>query len=345
LQRRKQILASIKIMQLSKIIIKLLVTAAAGFSCCDAVGIEYFAAMGVCENMGTRERRCVMQASDCTPTHIDGQKNLQGEKYISVHQQRLQSQDSNCKCENTPVHVCLTPHPDDPSQFTKTCVADESMCDIQNGSLFGVKSDDPSLQCSCESSQDGDNNVASPTLYGACQNPFILEDFFCAYAPSDCEHPHVWVEPKDTLNTVGTTCSCDKVRTGGCVGGFTLYSDSVCAVSADDCVNTQYFPPVSLKKKQGSSCRLCKPSTNLQSLLVRDEIDSISMDGSSQTMGAKIGIAVLVLIGVAAVGAVVLRVVRRRSSGVEETVFDHGVIDDTMENANKPTSTTLQPVV
>jgi len=220
--------------------------------------------MGVCENQETLQLRCAMRPSDCNPTHINGQKNVQGEKYLNVNQQLLQNKGSGCACEDTPTHLCLTPQKDDPSQFVKTCVSDIFACDVNNGSLLGA-SEDADKHCTCahvlDGEQGGDTAVA-PTVYGACKSTINDDDYFCAFQPSDCETSYVWVLPQDTQEVVGTQCTCDKVRTGACVGGFVLpgLSGTVCSVSAEACYDGRhsvFFAPISLKQKHGESCRLC----------------------------------------------------------------------------------------
>eukprot|EP00980_Cylindrotheca_fusiformis_P016517 scaffold4927_cov105-Cylindrotheca_fusiformis.AAC.4 len=183
--------------------------------------------MGVCENLSDGTLRCAMQSSDCNPSHINGATNVEGEKYLGVHQQRLEKKDLGCQCKDTPAHLCLTPSADDPTHFIKTCVSDLSSCDLNNGSLLG-SGDDTEEHCTCahvmNTVDDGNPNadtVQSPTLYGACKNRNTENDFFCAFKSADCEVPYVWVRPQDTQDAVGTQCTCDKVRTGACVSGFT----------------------------------------------------------------------------------------------------------------------------
>ena len=257
------------------------------------VSVKHVAEMGVCENTETLERRCVIQASDCKPTHIDGQKNVNGEKFVPLHMQRLQNQEMGCACDNTPVHVCLTPNHDDPLQFTKTCVAHQALCDVENGSLLGVTSDgDSEGSCTCkEIKKDNDTTTPTPTLYGACDNPQDPNDSFCAFSPNDCESPYVWVRPEDTVAVVGRTCTCENVRTGGCVGGFTGF---ICALTQDDCMNTRYFAPISLKKTHGESCRLCESS------------DALSSDAVDETKKESLSPGIIVLIVATAILSIVV---------------------------------------
>ena len=262
----------------------------------QGVSVRHIAAMGVCENTETLERRCAIQASDCKPTHIDGQKNVNGEKFVPLHMQRLQNQEMSCTCDNTPVHVCLTPNQDDPLLFTKTCVAHQALCDVENGSLLGVTSDgDSEGSCTCkETKNDSDTTIPTPTLYGACYNPQDTDNSFCAFSPDDCESPYVWVRPDDTEAVVRRTCRCENVRTGGCVGGFTGF---LCALTQDDCMNADYFAPISLKKTHGESCRLCDSSDTFSNDVV-DQTKKKSMSPGMIAWIVATGLLSIVTIGV-----------------------------------------------
>ena len=238
---------------------------------------DQIAQFGVCEKVDTKERRCVMQPAFCNPSHINGLKAAEGERFVTAHQQKIQGNDSGCTCENTPSFLCLTPRDDNPSLYTKKCVSDVSQCDVSNGSIFGLDLDDD-ISCTCQAVRDKADNVVAPTMYGACRSWDNPNEYFCAYARDDCESGYYWVQPEDTFADLGTQCTCELVRTGGCVGGFTSHSGSTCAVTAENCVNSEYFGPVSLKKKHGESCRLCQPSDATSSTLNSDGIDAIEKE-------------------------------------------------------------------
>jgi uncharacterized membrane protein len=122
-----------------------------------------------------------------------------------------------------------------------------------------------------------------------------------------CEGKYVWVEPSDAKKVVGTECTCENTRIGGCVGGIENF---ICAVSVDDCPSEQYYSPIQLKKTFGKECNLCYSEDGMGS----DEISNLKIDGKGLSVGGIIGIifgvlAVLVFVVVFIVYA------KRRSSG------------------------------
>lgn len=266
--------------------------------------------MGVCENQETLQLRCIMQPSDCKPTHVDGKKHIEGEKYLNINQQKLNEKYMACGCEDTPAHLCLTPKDDDPSQFVKKCVPDISACDMEKGSLLG-SSKDAEKHCTCShtlmvaaSSSVDDERILGPTLYGACQDVNNDEAFFCAFRSSDCETPYVWVDPEDTEELVGTQCTCDKVRTGACHGGFVVHglSGTVCSLTSDACGYGNFFPPISLKRKHGESCRLCGDGVIIaeasQKVIAPDAVDAVETETETWFIlgGSCLGVILLLFI-------------------------------------------------
>jgi hypothetical protein len=92
--------------------------------------------------------------------------------------------------------------------------------------------------------------------YGVCQDRSSNRNHSCAFSPKDCEDgQHIWIQPNDVEIATGLVCTCDKVRIGGCVGGFQGFT---CAVTEDDCPWDHYYPPYSLKRLHGHTCNLCQ---------------------------------------------------------------------------------------
>mmetsp|Transcript_228 Transcript_228/g.338 ORF Transcript_228/g.338 Transcript_228/m.338 type:complete len:197 (+) Transcript_228:784-1374(+) len=138
--------------------------------------------------------------------------------------------------------------------------------------------------------------ITTGTINPACQNLQDSSDHFCAFHPNDCEEPYAWVSPEDTRSVIGTSCTCEKVRTGGCVGGFTSF---ICGLTPDDCIYSTFFAPASLKREHGESCRLC-PESDITVTAALDGIDMIEKDILySFGIPAAISLAVAILLGCA----------------------------------------------
>lgn len=229
--------------------------------------------MGACENINTGSLRCVMQKEECVPSHLDGQINPVGEVWFSGYALKLRG-DEPCKCEETPVGECsfnLSP--------SNICAPKElGYCN----SVETFKASDEIDSCECDS-----------TMYGACQDFNDESNHFCAYSYDDCEaeYNHVWVEPRRVKEVTGLDCSCQNVRIGGCVGGFSSFH---CAVTPEECVYDRYYPPLSLKIEHGESCYMCETSTTNNREPNPDEIDTITQSKKTLSTGGKVGIGVSV---------------------------------------------------
>lgn len=200
--------------------------------------------MGVCENVVTKAQRCAIQASDCVPSHIDGSLNVEGEKWYTAHDQRLNG-NAPCDCGETEINACM-------NGDSFTCSPTKSGYCSSSSDLYGIAPTEKGY-CTCDSQFV--DNVRTRTKYGACQDLTSSKSHFCAYSPKDCEDNHIWVEPELAKDIVGTDCFCENVRIGGCIGGFTNF---ICAVTEDQCYFDKYYPPHSLKELFGQTCTLCK---------------------------------------------------------------------------------------
>lgn len=263
-------------------------------------GLENFAETGACENVVTSKRRCAMQASDCEPTHIDGNLNTQGEKWHSAYRLKQRGFDA-CTCEDTEIGACMSINDGEASLNFSCAPTQTGYCNKGTQESFGSLSQGINEgYCGCASYGRSSSGIAEQTAtrYGACQDLSSKSKHFCAYSPAACEENHLWVQPELTKQVIGTDCHCANVRIGGCIGGFENFH---CAVTEDDCTWDDYFAPLSLKEKHGHTCNLCLASP------INDEIDDIdqfvpSTDGGLLSAGGIAGIVIASIVGFVAIG-------------------------------------------
>lgn len=276
---------------------------------------------GACENVLSGLRRCALKASDCQPTHIDGEKNVNGEKWLASYTLELRGEVA-CSCETTEVGACAGGSVAEGLSFRCgtspfSCQGDEifgrldfEFPDHKTCTCAGVGSYEMSTSNEIRQVESGYTH----TLYGACQNSETREQYFCAHTPSDCEDDHIWIEPFNVQEVFGTECHCEHVRTGGCTGGMAGF---YCALSEDDCPWGPYLPPLSLKKSSGETCHMC---TATSKEIPMDEIDTA---GGMTTGGkAAISVAAALLLGFLALSLIVWKCRASKSTTATEIASD-----------------------
>jgi len=272
---------------------------------------------GACRNVVTGKQRCAMQASDCEPTHINGDLNVQGEKWYSAYVLDQNGFDA-CTCADTAIGACMSCNGEDALEFS--CAPTETgYCNTgQTQEFFGYNPyplDED--YCGCASYGRSSSGIAeqTQTRYGACQDLSSESKHFCAYSPAACEDNHVWVQPDLTKQVIGTDCHCANVRIGGCVGGFSNFH---CAVTEDDCTWDQYFAPYSLKEKHDHVCSLCESSPTVDEIDEIDQMSSFSKKGLS--IGEIVGIAIVPVFGLVVAGSTVYYFVHSKKKTQEVPV-------------------------
>lgn len=208
------------------------------------------ATTGSCVNADdTGLQRCAMQSKDCEPTHVDGDKNVYGERWYSFYRQSQRGSNVRCRCANTPIGACVQASSMDHSDsgLTLTCAAHEALC--APGETFFQANDNIARLADCKCHRGG--NSRQPTQYGACVDR-KYGGYFCSYRFEDCPDEYDFVEPSQVPDDY--RCHCGNVKIGGCVGGFMKFQ---CAASEDDCTHDSYFSPVALEKTHGYTCLLC----------------------------------------------------------------------------------------
>lgn len=290
-------------------------------------GETFYAETGTCEHITTGEQRCALLPSDCEPSHVDGEKNVVGgERWYNAY--RMKQRGVNpCTCETTPVGACFVggaglDGSGGIAALEFRCAPHPESCVSSRGETFGEFGDIPledGAECGCsvlgvleewdaDDDYDEDDAVELPpaqsaTLFGACYND--ENDHFCAFSPSDCkggDEGYSWMDPASVKDLLGYDCTCADTHIGGCVGGFMGFA---CAVTSEDCSWDSYYPPRSLKKTHGYSCRLCKPIENR--MIKADAIDALTLEKSvapgdasnAKTIAGTIGGAIGVFAGIA----------------------------------------------
>lgn len=262
-----------------------------------------FALIGACES-NSGDRRCALGPSDCKPSHIDGKKNVHGEKWHSAYRMN-QLGYAPCTCEETRVSACFLGEAGLDSTGANVhfrCAPHSESCLLSKGETFGLINGivplEDDAQCGCSvlgvleehsfeegksasnQLQDSSGALEKPppplsqaaTLYGACYK--AADDNFCAFSPSDCQgadEGYSWVDPTSVSDMLGYECTCADTHVGGCVGGFMGFT---CAVTSADCIWDIYYPPKKLKESHGYDCRLCKPIKH--HIIHEDAIDKLA---------------------------------------------------------------------
>lgn len=196
----------------------------------SASKLNHYAKAGTCENVATGARRCALTPSDCEPTHIDGEKHINGEKWFSAY--RLVQKDGQpCTCEKTRVNACFSNNCSGPNcgwtladvhdgaNTGFRCAANSASCALSKGEVFGQLEDDTlaeGAQCGCnalmkpgeqESSDKLSVGNQRATLYGACYKD--SDNVFCAYSPDDCgDDGYSWLDPLSASDILGYDCTC-----------------------------------------------------------------------------------------------------------------------------------------
>jgi len=264
----------------------------------STANINHYVKTGTCMNLATGARRCALTPSDCEPTHIGGEKNINGEKWFTAY--RLAQQDDqsstlkSCTCETTRVNACFanncsgsncdwTLSDVDGANLSFRCAANSESCALSKGEMFGHLDANTlanDAQCGCNVLGKLDDQELSgelsprsqrATLYGACYKD--SENAFCAYSPDACgDYGYTWLDSLSASVMLGYECTCADTHTGGCVGGFMGFN---CAVSEHDCTWDTYYPPMTLAETFGYRCRLCEP---FGQDLHADTIDKLSAE-------------------------------------------------------------------
>eukprot|EP00581_Thalassiosira_minuscula_P000017 CAMPEP_0183746446 /NCGR_PEP_ID=MMETSP0737-20130205/66760_1 /TAXON_ID=385413 /ORGANISM="Thalassiosira miniscula, Strain CCMP1093" /LENGTH=388 /DNA_ID=CAMNT_0025982141 /DNA_START=272 /DNA_END=1439 /DNA_ORIENTATION=+ len=240
----------------------------------STANINHYVKTGTCMNLATGARRCALTPSDCEPTHIGGEKNINGEKWFTAY--RLAQQDDqsstlkSCTCETTRVNACFanncsgsncdwTLSDVDGANLSFRCAANSESCALSKGEMFGHLDANTlanDAQCGCNVLGKLDDQELSgelsprsqrATLYGACYKD--SENAFCAYSPDACgDYGYTWLDSLSASVMLGYECTCADTHTGGCVGGFMGFN---CAVSEHDCTWDTYYPPMTLAETFG----------------------------------------------------------------------------------------------
>ena len=279
-----------------------------------------YAKTGTCENIRTDEQRCALQASDCEPSHVEGEKNVEGERWYSAYRME-QRGFPQCSCGETTIGACLGVGDIGVSgvMLDFRCAPHPESCHLREGETFGMVnfSLKDNAQCTCSGLSDAnDSGSQSPTLYGACRHQKDAEKHFCAYSSSNCEEGYDWIDPSSVSEMIGFSCTCENTRVGGCVGGFTEF---ICAVSQDDCDWDTYFPPATLKEKHGYDCRLCKPQIG-SSITSNGGIEAITFKEVGLSRGTIAGIVLGVVVGCITI-AFAATLIHRRLRGVQDLIY------------------------
>lgn len=193
--------------------------------------------------------RCAMQSNDCEPTHVDGNKNVYGERWYSSYRQSQRGSNLQCRCANTPIGACVQASSTNPINggLSLSCAAHEALC--ASGETFVPATDDVARLADCKCHHGGTSR--QPTRYGACVDR-KSDGYFCSYRFEDCPDDYDFMEPSQVPDNYH--CHCGNVKIGGCVGGFMKFQ---CAVTEDDCTHDSYFSPIDLEMTHGYTCLLC----------------------------------------------------------------------------------------
>lgn len=237
--------------------------------------------MGVCQHVVTEKMRCAIEESDCAPTHIEGEKQFNGEKWFNSYNllkdKKIELEDV-CRCdENTLVGSCVTLN-DSGMPVGYRCAPHRRACDHQGNETYVHDSVLPDgTKCTCShvilpglTEPDDD----SMTQWGLCatrksahSDKYYAKGSFCAVSRADCGDPTVtntrYLSAAQAEEILGYPCTCDLVQVGGCRGD----TGGHCAVTEDSCVDgtrfggTHYSPP-EFMYKYNMKCRLCPPNAN-----------------------------------------------------------------------------------
>ena len=106
---------------------------------------KHYARTGICKNIVTGAKRCALTPSDCEPKHVNGVKNINGEKWFSAYGMN-QMGHTPCICDTTQVGACFAGKAAldaDGADLSFRCAATPKLCDLSQGETFDHVNDLP----------------------------------------------------------------------------------------------------------------------------------------------------------------------------------------------------------
>ncbi|KAG7340216.1 hypothetical protein IV203_023759 [Nitzschia inconspicua] len=268
---------------------------------------------GLCSGPDGLQGDCALQPSVCINENESFLSSREIQNFPNAH-------GGSCLSGSTVRELLIGSCSNGSGRGISYCASDASLCN--SPSDWNPPSNEGSVRCTVATDNSGTSSAL--TQYGLCG------DVDCAWSNESC---------RETFQR-SDKCTCDKVRTGGCVDAT---GHVFCAVSASACTGgdtIQWMSPQQLSASTNVDCFLCRefdPDAPLSGL------PSVSMNRSNENKNAALvgGIVGGVIIVLFVISAVLIILSKRRKASAGTMALDKHELQMEVEvtNSERHTST------